>query len=222
MNILRKLIGEIVQTELAGKKMIIGVVIDIGSDIIVLFNGKEYVYLPWVHIKNITIGKESDIDIPFPNDAPGFQWEENISFRKVLTMAKGILVEISVSGEETITGYITSIMNNYFSFYSPLYKTMYISMNHLKWLIPHSTYQKPFGLKNHELTVQPSQLTLARTFEVQIEKMKDSLVVFNTGEPGNIKGKIHAVEGNIIEVISAKNKSIYLTFPHIKSVYGIQ
>ena len=52
--------------------------------------------------------------------------------------------------------HITGIMNNYFVFQSPVYKTMYISLNHLKWLIPYAQNDKPYGLDNHTITLQPN------------------------------------------------------------------
>jgi hypothetical protein len=101
------------------------------------------VYLPLFHIKNTHINQNSDEDIPSPDESPNLDSDEELSLRKVITLAKGVFTEIYVTGK-ALHGYIVSIMNNYFIFYSPVYKMMFIPINHLKWLIPYSSDNRPF------------------------------------------------------------------------------
>ena len=51
-----------------------------------------------------------------------------------------------LAGNAPIHGYVTSVMNDYIVFYSPVYKTVYISLKHLKWLIPYKENQVPYAL----------------------------------------------------------------------------
>ena len=118
---------------------------------IVLFNGTDFVYIPLDHIQSFRVDCDNENDIKDPTEFPSIITEENkedLSFGEVLTQAKGKYVEIYVTGSQPLHGHITSIMNNYFVFQSPIYKTMYISINHLKWLIPYAQNEKPYGVDN--------------------------------------------------------------------------
>lgn len=217
-KIFQSLIREIVQVEVSGKKIINGTVVDVGSDIIVLFDGKDYIYLPIVHMKNVQVGDKQENNIINPTSLPGIYVDKELSFRKVLTTAKGMFVEIYIASNQSIHGYVTSIMNNYFVFYSPIFKTMYVTLSHVKWIIPYPTDQRPYGLDNQNLPVQPTSLSLARTFDMQVERLTNEVVVFDMGETENVIGKINRVEGNIVELQVARDFPVYLNLNHIKSV----
>ncbi|MEH7419083.1 DUF2642 domain-containing protein [Neobacillus drentensis] len=218
---LKENIGKYIKLEISGKKFINGLLVDIGSDLWVIFNGIDYLYIPTIHIQNWQFMKQYEIDEIAMNDEPTpiYNHNEEISLRKTLTAAKGIFTEIYVTSNQALHGYIISIMNNYFVFYSPIYKTMFISLNHLKWLIPYTNNQRPYGLSNASLPVSPSNLTFARSFEVQIEKLLGELIVFNIGENENVIGKIQSINNNFVELISAKEDPIYIHFQHIKTMH---
>ena len=102
---------------------------------IVLFNGTDFVYIPLNHIQSFKVDCDNENDIEDPTEFPSIiteENEENLSFGEVLTQAKGKYVEIYVTGSQPLHGCITSIMNNYFVFQSPIYKTMYIAIDHLE------------------------------------------------------------------------------------------
>src|SRR3954471_13953659 len=214
-------IGKYIKIEISGKKSIYGLLVDIGSDLWVLFNGIDYLYIPTIHIQNWQFMKQYEIDEITFNDEPVpiYNHNEEISLRKTLTAAKGIFTEIYVTSNQALHGYIISIMNNYFVFYSPIYKTMFISLNHLKWLIPYTNNQRPYGLSNASLPVSPSSLSFARSFEVQIEKLTGELIVFNIAENENVIGRIQSINNNFVELISAKEDPIHINFQHIKTVH---
>jgi hypothetical protein len=215
-------IGTYIKLEISGNKPIRGILIDIGSDLWVIYNGYDYLYIPTVHVQNWKFPKMEEIDeiITLSEDqSPIFNPNEEISLRKTLTAAKGIFTEIYVTSKQALHGYIISIMNNYFVFYSPIYKTMFISLNHLKWLIPYTNKQRPYGLSNENLPVNPSNITFARSFEVQIEKLVGTLIVFNIGENENVMGKIMGIKNNFVELITAKGDPVYLNLQHIKTVH---
>ena len=214
-------IGKYIRLEISGKKDIFGLLVDIGSDLWVIFNGTDYLYIPTIHIQNWQFLKQYEIDEITFNDEPTpiYNHNEEISLRKTLTAAKGIFSEIYVTSNQALHGYIISIMNNYFVFYSPIYKTMFISLNHLKWLIPYTNNQRPYGLSNASLPVSPSSLSFARSFEVQLEKLIGELIVFNIAENENVIGKIQSINNNFVELISAKEDPIYINFQHIKTMH---
>jgi hypothetical protein len=213
--------GKYIKLEISGKKYISGLLCDIGSDLWVVFNGVDYLYIPIIHIQNWQFMKQDEIDeITFSDEpTPIYNHNEEISLRKTFNAAKGIFTEIYVTSNQSLHGYIISIMNNYFVFYSPIYKIMFISLNHLKWLIPYSNNQRPYGLSNANLPVNPSNITFARSFEVQIEKLTGELVVFNIGENENVIGKIQGIKNNFVELISAKEDPVFLNLQHIKTVH---
>ncbi|KPL59358.1 hypothetical protein [Rossellomorea vietnamensis] len=219
-NVYSRFTGEAVVIELTGKKTINGYLIEVGSEIIIVFNGNDYIYISTSHIKNMSVVTKESIGIDEPSVSPQLEQENQLSLRKILTTAKGVFLEIYTTGNQPIHGYITGIMNNYFAFYSPVYKTMYISLQHLKWLIPYSTNLSPYRLSKENLPVNPSNsITLARSIEVQIEKLSGHLVVLNLGVQEELIGKIERVSDNIMELITAKGDSIYLNMQHIQTVH---
>lgn len=224
-KIIQGLVKEIVQIEISGKNLIKGTLIDVGCDVLVLFNGTDFVYIPTNHIQCLTTDLTDDFEIKVPTEFPSIIMEdddkEDLSIIKVLKQAKEEFVEIYVTGSQSLHGTITSIRDNYFVFHSPIYKEMYIALNHLKWLIPNSKNQKPYGLDNHNFLVQKSIESLASTFESQVGNLKNKLVVFNIGEKKKHIGKINNVENQIVEIQTAKTYPIYLNLSHIKTLHQV-
>ncbi|MFJ7936756.1 DUF2642 domain-containing protein [Sporosarcina sp. NPDC096371] len=223
-TIIQSLLNDVVKIEVSGKKLLNGTVIDLGTDMIVLFNGTDFLYIPLDHIQSFEVDKDNENGIKAPTDFSSIitgENNENLSFRKVLTQAKGDYVEIFVTGGQPLHGYITSIMNNYFVFQSPVYKTMYISLNHLKWLIPYTHNKRPYGLDNHTMSLQPNNESLASTFEVQVEKFKNEIVVFNIEGHKSHIGKINNIEEQIVEIQTARNQPKYINLNHIKTLHRV-
>lgn len=223
-KIILGLVNEIVEIEVSGKKVVNGTVIDLGSDVIVLYNGTDFVYIPLDHIHSFRVDCDNENDLKAPTEPPGIITEEkeaDLSFGEVLTQAKGKYVEIYVAGSQPLHGHITSIMNNYFVFQSPVYKTMYISLNHLKWLIPYAQNERPYGVDNQSVTLQPNSDSFASNFEAQVEKFKNKIVVINTNGSKSFIGKINNVEDQIVEIQTARANSIYLNVHHVKTIHQV-
>ncbi|MCR8868596.1 DUF2642 domain-containing protein [Peribacillus frigoritolerans] len=218
-KILQNLRGKTIKIEISGKKIFLGTLVDTGIDVVVIFNGQDFVYLPIIHIQNCKVNTTENEEIFLPVDSPGIESEEELSLRKTLLSAKGMFTEVYVTGNQPLHGYITRVMNNYFEFYSPVYKTMYIPLNHLKWIIPYTDNQTPYGLSNKDLPVHPSKHSMARTFDVQMEKLIGSLIIFNIGENSNLIGQINKLEDNFVELITAREEPVYLNLHHIKTVH---
>lgn len=213
-------IGEQVELGLFGGRRYIGILVDTGLDILVLFDGYKFIYFPIIHLQYLKASSPDEEVIEKPSEsAPFNDNNEQISYRKILNNAKGLFVEIFVCGNQSIHGYITSILNDYFVFYSPIYKTVFISLNHLKWLIPYTENKAPYLLDGKQLPVHPTKFPLSRTFDEQLKKMEEQIVVLDLGDTPNKAGVIKKINNNLIELISANGEKIYWRLHHIKTVH---
>ncbi|MEI4622531.1 DUF2642 domain-containing protein [Bacillus pfraonensis] len=220
MNELSKNIGEYIYVTLIGDKRFKGILIDVGNDIVVIYDGKDHIYISLYHIQYykfmasfVAEIQRTEMDSIMKSESP------SISLRKVLSTAKGIFTEVYVAGDHSIHGYVTGVMNDYLVFYSPVYKIVYISLKHLKWLIPYQENQIPYSLSKNELPVNPLNITIARTFEEQLIKMSGKMMVFDLGEHANKIGKMTKIEDSHIELVKARDEKIYLNIKHVKSVH---
>lgn len=214
------LLKEQVKTELSGKKEITGILIDEGLDVVVIYDGYKYFYIPLLHIHKL----EKDFDekhIASDKNAAQLMFleEEAISYRKILLNAKGTFIEIYVTGNKSLHGYITSVLTDYFVFYSPVFKNVFVSFHHLKWLIPYHNMKTPYSLNEHELPVVPPGFSLQRTFEEQLRKFIDKLVVFDLGETNEKIGVIKSIQHNFVELVTAEGQKVFLKISHIKTVH---
>ncbi|WP_253701228.1 DUF2642 domain-containing protein [Bacillus sp. FJAT-29814] len=213
------LIGKKIEVEISGGNFHRGVLVDSGLDIIVLFDGKSnsFYYIPFVHVQRLkeSVSEEEDFYTQ-PSEKP--IEPEAISFRKALTAAKGLFVQIYVTGNKTIHGYLTSIMTDYFVFHSPVYKTMFISMNHVKWLIPYPPETTPYSLSKEKLPLMPKSTPLARSFDEQIKKLENELLILDGGGNPEKIGLLHQVRNNKITLITAEGQQVYWNLEHIKTI----
>ena len=222
MDSIKKLQNEHVKVEISGKTVFSGVLLDNGLDIIVINDGEKYLYIPLNHVHNIkkSLKGESEFTIDTTGgDLPFQDASENISYRKILNNAKGQFIELFVTGNKSIHGYITNILNDYIVFYSPVFKTIFISMHHIKWLIPYTSNLTPYTLNNADLPIVPSTIPLARTFEEQLKKHADQLLVFDLGDAPDKIGLVKNISNNIIEIITAEGIPVYWKLAHLKSVH---
>ncbi|MDP4104703.1 MAG: DUF2642 domain-containing protein [Bacillota bacterium] len=220
MKKLQNLIGQKIELEVSGKVIFQGILKDLGQDILVLFNGKDYFYIPLIHVHNLRVNDlielESSSDVPA---SPINDEQTAISYRKTLLNAKGRFVEIFVTGNKSLHGYVTNVLNDYFSFYSPIYKTMLISLNHLKWLTPYQTELTPYTLDQKALPVKPLGISLQRSLEEQIKKLEGNLVVFDIGDHPFKIGLLKLIQDNIAELVVASGETVYWKVSHLKTIH---
>lgn len=212
-----------VDVVISGDTRFVGTLIDIGQDIFVIFNGCNYLYIPLLHLHqmnkaiiNTNTGKPILRD---PEDTIMQAENNSFSYRNTLNNVKGKFIEVYVTGDRSIHGYVTSVLNDYIVFFSPVFKTLFISMHHLKWFTPYSTEQTPYTLDNSQLPVVPSSVSLVRNFEEQIKKYTGQLVIFDMGEVPEKVGLLKDVSNNIIELINASGKSIIWKLNHLKTMH---
>lgn len=217
MDVIKSFLDQKIELEISGNEVIRGKLLDVGSDIIVLFDGKDYVYVPFTHIQHFWLGQEDDEDYEETGSKP--LNSTTLSVRSILTNAKGMFLEMKVAGKQSIHGYIVSVQSDYIIFYSPVFKTMYIPFHHLKWLIPYQALRTPYSLENNKLPVNPSNNSIARSFEVQLKKLIGQLVIFDLGMLEHRIGLLKKIESNFIHLISAKEEVILINLNHIKTVH---
>ncbi|MFJ7734889.1 DUF2642 domain-containing protein [Lysinibacillus sp. NPDC097287] len=212
---------ETVKLYISGKKVLKGIIVDSGSDMIVLYNGEDYYYIPNSHIHELKVDDYNENNIIMPTENPDIVLnnKDELTLEKVLSHAVGIYSEIYVTGNQALHGYISNIMSDYFVFQSPIYKTMYIKTEHLKWLIPYTDNLSPYKLSAAEFPIQPFNEALSKTFETQIDTLKGKFLVFNQGEKNNFIGRMNNVKGHIVEFQTARMNPIYFNLLHIKTVH---
>jgi hypothetical protein len=195
-----------------------GTLIDLGSDILVLHNGIQFLYVPLVHVQQLTRCPVGESDFGPPPDPP-LEGTAELSYRKVLLNAKGMFSELYITGNQSVHGYVTSIMNDFFVFYSPMYRSLHVSMRHLKTLIPYDNHTTPYTLEQEKFPVNPAQASLARTFDQQLRKFEGEFVILDLGEqPGKI-GLLKAVRSNLIELVTADGASTFMHLDHVKTIH---
>ncbi|WP_339192720.1 DUF2642 domain-containing protein [Bacillus sp. FSL K6-1003] len=211
-----------VEVVISGDTRFVGTLIDIGQDIFVIFDGCNYLYIPLLHLHQMNKAINTNTEKPILIDLEDtmMQAENNsFSYRNTLNKVKGKFIEIYVTGDRSIHGYVTSVLNDYIVFFSPVFKTLFISMHHLKWFTPYSTEQTPYTLDNSQLPVVPSSVSLVRNFEEQIKKYVGQLVIFDMGEVPEKVGLLKDVSNNIIELINASGESIIWKLNHLKTMH---
>ncbi|MFL0499078.1 DUF2642 domain-containing protein [Priestia megaterium] len=222
MSNVMKLLGKQIEVQISGKDLFEGLLIDFGQDIFVLFNGQHFVYIPLLHIHSIKLSDKKNQIIDSPTEQSFTEEIESISYRKVLINAKGIFIEIYVTGNISFHGYILNVLNDYLVFYSPVYKIIFIPLNHLKWLTPYNHNVTPYTLDNKTLPVKPTNITFSRTLEEQLKKLEGELVLFDGGKDPMKVGLLKEIENNLIKLVIANGETVFLKQNHIKSVHLLQ
>jgi hypothetical protein len=223
MNAFNQLMGKNIEIEISGGNFYSGILVDCGLDIIVLYVGRSdrFYYIPTVHIQRVKEAKVDQNSVVYepPLEKPLEPESQTISFRGILTNAKGRFVEVYVTGNKSIHGYLTSIMNNHFVFYSPIYKTVFISMDHVKWLIPYPEHSTPYSINNQTLPAAPASIPLARSFEDQCKKLENQLVVIDGGDSSEKIGFLQKVWNNQLTLITAERDIVYRNLEHVKTIH---
>jgi hypothetical protein len=216
MRIFDQYEGKMIEVELSSKKLISGKLIECGSDILVVFAGQQYVYLPQKHIHVIKRCEDIENEIIQSEASPIKQASDELSLMAILNNAKGIFVEVEVSGIGPIFGYITNVMSDYIVFYSPAWHQLFLPIPHLKSVTPYVN-KTPYNLPLTDM-VFPVNHAYAENFSKQVKQLQGELVRFDGGKSALKIGMLKNVENNLAELVIGNGQNLYLNINHIKSV----
>ena len=219
MNDMIALLGKQIDLQLSGNKWFKGILTDLSSDILVLFNGQQFLYFPMLHVHRFNLSIDIDSDLLPPIGFYIGEDNTSISYRKAMMNAKGIFSEIYVTGKLSLHGYVMNVFNDYFTFYSPVYNYMYISLHHLKWLTPYTQRETPYTLSHEQFQIPQKTSSFYRSLGDQLKKSEGKLVVFDGGEDPIRIGLLKKVDDNFVELATAKGEIVFLKLSHIKTVF---
>ncbi|MGZ4031288.1 MAG: DUF2642 domain-containing protein [Tumebacillaceae bacterium] len=214
------LLGHTVSAELPGKVCKTGYLIDYGDDLFVLYDGRRFFYIPFLHVHLLTKNTAQDILIQPPDDAQIGNQTPKITLRDMLTNATGRFLELRAIGRQPLHGTLTHLLDDYLVFESPVYKTMYISLDHLKWFIPYDSQHLPYATAPIATSSAVDPNSLTKTFAEQVKQLVGQLVVFDAGEMTDKIGTLlHVNQNGMLELITANGEKMYLNMRHVKSVH---
>ncbi|SFL54202.1 hypothetical protein SAMN03159341_10763 [Paenibacillus sp. 1_12] len=219
MTFLRSLVGKPIELEISGQIHRLGILIDYSPEIIVLFDGTNYLYMPFGHIRNIRLALKSlpqSSEYTYQRADTILDGDDELSYRKILNESMGMLLQVYISNNQSVYGYITKVLKDYVVFQSSVYKTLFIPMFHIKWLIPYPENKAPYTLKNEVLPIAPSQFRLAGTFEEHLKSLEGKMVVFDLGTSTDKIGLLKTIQNQMAEIITADQKVLYWNIHHIK------
>jgi hypothetical protein len=216
LNEFTSYLSEKVVVEITGNRPKHGKLIEAGTDLLVLLHQQRYYYIPMTHLHSLKAdlraGSDDYKDI---NLTPFIKQDEQISLAKILQNAKGLFVEISVCGNKPIHGYLNEVMTDYLILHSPIYNTIYVALDHLKWLIPYPSSYVPFALTAETDTVNVSSKSFAELFHEE----KGNKVAIDWSSPSERLGVIKSMSNNIVELIEIDGSSTLLQLAHIHTLY---
>ena len=215
---------KIVIIEMLGGKFFNGSLVEVSSDIVVLYVKNQFVYIPMDHIHSLKIDYENENNIEQPSYIPTFisQIEnKDLNLPNILSLVKGIHVEIMVTRNLALHGVITSVMDDYFVFESPIYKTMFIATKHLKWNIPYFQDELPYDLSENEFLKMSSKKgqVFKKTFTSQLAELNNQLVVLNLAKEYSQIGRIKNVNDRFIVLKNGNSELSYYNIGHIQIIY---
>lgn len=224
MDVLEDYLGSVVNIEVSGQLLFTGYLIDLGTDVIVINNGKQYIYLPYQHIHSVKKAVDDVIDVIEEGSDQGesqikIDNGDSINFRKILCNAKGLFIECYITGNHTLHGYITQIMDDYLVFFSPVYRTTFISFDHLKYIIPYYPGATPYSADKAYLSVNQTDINFAPTFEQLLKSMEGRFMVLDLGGNPDKTGFFKSIRSGIIQLVTANGEVYHWNLKHIKTAH---
>ena len=214
---------EYVTVSLVGDNLFKGIIFDSGRDIIVLFNGEDFIYIPVSHIEYI-VASTPDTEFVAPSNIPSIlsnNLQKDLTFDSILKEAKGIYQKICIINKKYLHGTILDVLDDYIVFYSPIYKKIYIAKKHVKWLIPYSLNKRPYDLSESELNWQQIEKGFKENFTEQLVELLNKLVVLNLGDKIHHTGKIQSLSNQMLELKTVNEKSMYINIEHIQTIHEV-
>jgi len=196
----------------------IGRLVALGSDVLVIFDGARFLYIPLVQVELLTRCQPPQANTAVPPEPP-LDAVMNSSYRKALLSAKGMFSEIRIAGNQTVHGYVTSIMNDFFVFHSAMVRSLYVSMRHMKLLAPYDSHTIPYSIEHVVYPAQTAAPPLARTFDQQLKKFENAFVVLDLGKRPDKVGLLKSVQNNLLELVMADGVHTYTHLDHVQTIH---
>lgn len=214
-------LGRIIDISISGGHCYQGLLIDFGDNIAIIYDGHKYFYISLAHVHSIDLIPENDSEISsYTQMAPINASTKNITFKKIMETAKGLLIEILVSGKNLLNGYIDNIYEDFFLFNSPAYKTMIIPTKHLKAIALTSYNQTFYTLGKKDIPYHSFLCNTAiSTFARQLHNLQGSFVIFDLGIDPNKTGFLRKTENGFAELVIANGHTVFINLRHIKTVH---
>lgn len=212
---------EYVTVSLVGDSHFKGIIFDSGADIIVLFNGEDFIYIPVSHIEYIA-ADPPDTEFKQPSTLPEIPLnKKELTFDSILNEAKGIYQELCVINKKFLHGTILDVLEDYIVFYSPIYKKVYVAKKHLKWLIPYIQNERPYDLSEAEFNWQQVEKDFKENFIQQLTALSNKLVVLNLGGKISHIGKVKNISDKMLELKTVRGKSMFVNIEHIQTFHEV-
>lgn len=208
---------------LVGDHLFKGVIFDSGSDIIVLFTGENFFYIPFSHIEYI-VADTPDTEFSEPSNYPSIFTNRNqkdLTLASILKQAIGVYQEICIISKKSLYGTVLDVLEDYIVFYSPIYKELYIPIEHIKWLVPSMLNERPYSLSEEEFNWQQVEQDFKGNFIMQLATLVNKLVVINFGEKIHHIGKVKSITNRVLELTIAKDKSMYINLEHVQIIHHV-
>ncbi|WP_100330016.1 hypothetical protein [Bacillus xiapuensis] len=215
---LEEYVGEFILVELTGETELAGLFFELGEDVMVLYKETEFFYIPFFHVKNIKRFTASGAASPSFKLKTAAPFPKQLCLEEILETAKGLFVEITVSNGHVFHGCITVVMNDYIVFFSPVFQTILIPIQHIIQLLPYPHTARPYGFKNSSSLTASTDKTFAVTFDGQLNNMTGSFLTCNIGSKDAISGKLLDKEKHCISLLTSRETEIHLNIQHIQSL----
>lgn len=215
MNVYQENVGRSLIVELPGTKQE-GVLVDYGEDITVLYNGQKYLYIPVKHIRSFRLNplhnKEqvNSAGVPFPLTIG------NISYREILNEAKNLFIEIAVVGNVLTYGTIADILDDYFIFVSPVYQTLLVPIEHLKWLALVNRNQSYYSLSREAISMVSQCRKPAAKFKEQLKRLEGKFILLDMGNNPYKIGLLKSVNDETLQLITAEDEAVFYSIRHLQ------
>ncbi|NEW08383.1 hypothetical protein GK047_20510 [Paenibacillus sp. SYP-B3998] len=216
MDFLKPYLDKQIAIDIPGDSRHTGILVDVGSDFLVIWEDSKYLYVPTPHVRHLALHSklESGTSSLQP---PSNNYHASISYASTLAHAKGLFCDIYLAEHHTISGYITNIQTDYFIFFS-LNKTMLIPFSRLKWISPYDNHANPYSLDHVQLAPQRGEATWAPTFGAQLHAQEGNLISMNEGLNTHQIGLLLAFENNMLELVTANETKHYYHLQHVINI----
>ncbi|UVI27587.1 DUF2642 domain-containing protein [Paenibacillus spongiae] len=216
MKEFQALLSQKVIIDISGKVRLSGILVDAGSDIIVLLHQERYLYIPLNHVHQVMPDLSKNEDNASAAYSPMKYENDQISLKDILRQAAGLFVELNVSGHVPLHGYMIAVQSDYLVLYSPIFKHIHISLQHLKWLIPYPANHVPYSQDSKVIAAKPLNALIPSTFGELCKNAEGKLAVFDLG---HTIGFIQQVNTGTITFVDANGNPMIWNVEHLKSLY---